>query len=411
MPEMNACRACRGSNLYMFLPLGDHPPANAFVTPAQVEAAPQPAFPLDVSVCLDCGVIEVPDMLPPDFFQDYHYVPSASATMHAHFAAFANAVKARHAPTPGKLVVDIGCNDGLFLKSCADIGVDTLGIEPAANIAALARAKGIEVVNEYFGAEMAAGVRDRYGPATVITTTNTFNHIDDLHGFMQGVDVLLADDGTFIVEVPQALELVEHNEFDTVYHEHMSTFSVTSLAALFSFFSMKIISVETLPIHGGSMRVSAQRRPQGTGELPDVQKWLDRERDRGLFKRESYDALVARVHANREGLMAMLHDLKANGKRLAGYGAPAKGNTLLNYYGIGPDLLDYLADRNELKHGKLSPGMHIPVVAPDRILETQPDYLLILAWNFGDEIMEQQAEYKRRGGRFIVPIPEPRIIE
>jgi SAM-dependent methyltransferase len=410
MPEMAICRACRGTNLYLFLPLGDHPPANAFVTPAQAAAGPQPAFPLDVSACLDCGAVVVPDMLPPDFFQDYHYVPSASATMHAHFARFAQTVRDRHAGSAGDLVVDIGCNDGLFLKACADLGLSTLGIEPAANIAALARAKGLEIVNEYFGAEMANRVRARYGPAAVITTTNTFNHIDDLHAFMRGVDVLLADGGTFIVEVPQALTLVEQNEFDTVYHEHMSTFSVTSLAKLYRFFGMRIVQVEELPIHGGSMRVSAQRRPESAAEVPAVQAWLDRERDHGLFDAKTYDALAERVHRIRAELLELLHGLKRDGKRLAGYGAPAKGNTLLNYYGIGPDLLDFLADRNTLKQGKLSPGMHIPVVSPDRILEVQPDYLLILAWNFADEIMSQQEEYRRRGGRFILPIPEPRVV-
>ena len=411
MPPMPVCRACKGTNLYMFLPLGDHPPANAFVTTAQATAGPQASFPLNVSACLDCGVVVVPDMLPADFFQDYHYVPSASPTMHAHFAEFARLVQERHASSRGSLVVDIGCNDGLFLKACSDRGVDALGIEPAANIAALARAQGIEVVNEYFGPEMAPRVRDRYGVAAVITTTNTLNHIDDLHAFVRGVDLLLADDGTFIVEVPQALELVEKNEFDTVYHEHMSTFSVTSLAALYRFFSMRIVRIEVLPIHGGSMRVSAQRRPAGAPELPEVQAWLDKERDHGLFRRETYDALADRVATIRHDLMALLHDLKAKGKRLAGYGAPAKGNTLLNYYGIGPDLLDYLVDRNALKQGKLSPGMHIPVVHPDRILETQPDYLLILAWNFADEIIEQQLEYHRRGGKFILPIPQPRVVD
>src|SRR4051794_17685306 len=303
MPEMSACRACKGTNLYMFLPLGDHPPANAFVTASQAAAGPQPAFPLDVSACLDCGVVEVPDMLPPDFFQDYHYVPSASATMHAHFANFAKLVKERHAGGRGKLVVDIGCNDGLFLKAVSDLGVDTLGVEPAANIAAMARAKGLEIVNEYFGADNAHAIKEKCGPAAVITTTNTFNHIDDLHAFMRGVDVLLADGGTFIVEAPQALELVEKNEFDTVYHEHMSTFSVTSLAKLYRFFGMRIAKVEVLPIHGGSMRVSAQRRPESAAEEPDVQAWLDRERDHGLFKTETYDALAARVHRIRSELV------------------------------------------------------------------------------------------------------------
>jgi len=408
---MPVCRACKGTDVYMFLPLGDHPPANAFLTPERAAAGPQAAFPLDVSACLDCGVVIVPDLLPPDFFQDYHYVPSASATMHAHFGEFARLVRERHAPERGKLVVDIGCNDGLFLKACSDLGIDTLGIDPAENIAALARAQGIDVVCAYFGPELAAEVRKRHGPATVITTTNTMNHIDDLHDFVKGVDVLLDDDGTFIVEVPQALELVEKNEFDTVYHEHMSTFSVTSLAALYRFFSMRIVKIEVLPIHGGSMRVSAQRRPENAPELPEVQEWLDKERERGLFERETYDALANRVEMIRSGLMELLTGLKKSGKRLAGYGAPAKGNTLLNYYQIGPDLLDFLADLNTLKQNKVSPGMHIPVVAPDRILEVQPDYLLILAWNFADEIIQQQEEFRRRGGKFILPIPEPRIVE
>jgi SAM-dependent methyltransferase len=409
MSQMTTCRACLGENLYLFLPLGDHPPANAFVSETRRSHA-DAAFSLDCHVCLDCGLIEVPDQLPPDFFQDYVYVPSASETMHAHFGAFARQIRERFAPSPAHLVVDIGCNDGLLLSACAGEGLATLGVEPAANIAAIARRKGLEVENVYFTAQSAERIRDAHGPAAVVTTTNTFNHIDDLHGFMRGVEVLLAPDGVFIVEVPQALELVEQNEFDTVYHEHLSTFSVTSLAALFRFFSLRIVDIQVLPIHGGSMRVVAQRRGTHTGELPAVQAWLDRERERGLFERSTYDALATRVHRIREDLVTMLRDFRADGRTLAAYGAPAKGNTLLNYYGIGPDLLDFLADRNPLKQGKYSPGMRIPVVSPDRILETQPDYLLILAWNFGDEIMRQQDEYRRRGGRFILPIPEPRVV-
>lgn len=409
MAQMTVCRACTSTNLYTFLPLGDHPPANAFLSEAQLDR-PEAVFPLDCQVCLDCAVIEVADQLPPDFFQDYVYVPSASETMHAHFGAFARQIKERFATAPDRVVVDVGCNDALLLAACKAEGLATLGVEPAANIAAMARAKGVEVENVYFTAESARGIRDRHGPAAVITTSNTFNHIDDLHGFMRGVDTLLAPDGAFIVEVPQALELVEHNEFDTVYHEHLSTFSVTSLAALYRFFGMRIVDVQVLPIHGGSMRVVARRRAGDGAEEPAVQAWLDRERERGLFERRTYDDLAARVHGIRDELVAMLCDLKARGKRIAGYGAPAKGNTLLNYFRIGPELLDFLADRNALKHGKYSPGMHIPVVPAERVLEESPDYLLILAWNFGDEIMRQQEEYRRRGGKFILPIPRPRVV-
>ncbi len=406
---MTTCRACKSTNLYTFLPLGDHPPANAFLTEDQL-GQPEPMFPLDCQVCLDCAVIEVSDQLPPDFFDDYVYVPSASDTMHAHFKAFAAQIAERFAAAGDAVVVDIGCNDGLLLRACADEGLSTLGVEPAANIALLAREKGIDVVNEYFDADCAARLRDRYGPATVITTSNTFNHIDDLHGFMEGVAILLGDEGTFIVEVPQALELVEKNEFDTVYHEHLSTFSVTSLAALYRFFDMRIVDVEVLPIHGGSMRVSAQRRPDDTPETAAVQAWLERERASGLFDRQTYDALAHRVRKIRDDLLALLSALKREGKRVAGYGAPAKGNTLLNFFGIGPETLEFLADRNAMKEGRYSPGMRIPVVSPKRIMETMPDYLLILAWNFADEILGQQEEYRRAGGKFIIPIPEPRIV-
>lgn len=409
MPQMTTCRACLGENLYLFLALGDHPPANAFVPEARRSDA-DASFPLDCHVCLDCGLIEVPDQLPPDFFQDYVYVPSASDTMHAHFGAFATQIRERFAGADGQLVVDIGCNDGLLLSACARQGLKTLGVEPAANIAAIARAKGLDVENVFFTAKTATAIRERHGAATVITTTNTFNHIDDLHGFMRGVDALLAPEGVFIVEVPQALELVEKNEFDTVYHEHLSTFSVTSLVALYRFFDLRIVDIQVLPIHGGSMRVVATRGAADADERPAVQEWLDRESARGLFERATYDALATRVHRIREELVTMLQRLRAGGRTLAAYGAPAKGNTLLNYYNIGPDLIDFLADRNPLKQGKYSPGMRIPVVPPERVLEAQPDYLLILAWNFGEEIMRQQDEYRRRGGRFILPIPEPRVV-
>ncbi len=404
---MTACRACTSKNLYVFLEMGDHPPANAFI--ARLDQ-PQMAFPLDATVCLDCALVQIPDQLPRDFFRDYMYVPSASATMHAHFKAAATRLKERYISSPEHRIVDIGCNDGLLLKSAMDIGVSTLGIEPAANIAAIARAKGLEIVNEFFNVETAQVVLREYGTAQVIVTTNTFNHIDDLHGFFRGIDVLLAPSGTMVIEVPQALTFVAQNEFDTVYHEHLSVFSVASLAALATFFKMHIVDVDLLPIHGGSMRVYLQRLATKTKPQPIVGELLDREKKEKLFDRATYDAFAGRVGRIRDELMTLLRDLKRKGKRLAGYGAPAKGNTLLNYYGIGPDLLEYLADRNALKQGQYSPGMKIPVVPPERILETMPDYLLVLAWNFADEIMSEQEEYRAQGGKFILPIPEPRIV-
>jgi SAM-dependent methyltransferase len=405
---MTTCRACRRAEMLMFLPLGDHPPANAFVGPGQL-ATPDRVFPLNTHVCLACGLIQVPNVIPPDYFRHYLYVPSASATMHGHFAGLAAEVAAL-LDAPDGLVVDIGCNDGLFLGACQDRGLRILGIDPATNLIERARERGIAVLNEYFNAATAVEARQAHGPASIIVTTNTFNHIDDLHEFMRGVAILLADGGRFIVEVPHALDLVNHNEFDTVYHEHVSEFAVKSFVDLYDYFDMVVVDIQQLTIHGGSMRIIAERRQPGVSVSPVVERWLERERAAGLFAADTYRGFRERVEQNRDGLMAMLRRFKAEGKRLAGYGAPAKGSTLLNYYGIGPDLLDFLADRNSLKQGLYSPGTRIPIVGPERILQDQPDYLVVLAWNFADEIIAQQQEYTRRGGRFILPIPEPRVV-
>ena len=409
MIDMIECRACKAKNTYMFLPLGNHPPANAFLTKEQLHT-PEATFPLDTVACLDCGLVLVKDQLPADFFTEYLYVPSGSETMKRHFAAFATEIEGSWISGPEELVVDIGCNDGLLLKACSDLGIATLGVEPAANIAAMARAHGLEVFNEYFTSESAGRIRTKWGPAKVIVTTNTFNHIDDLHGFMRGVCALLADDGALIIEVPQAIKYVEMAEFDTVYHEHLSTFTVKSLADLFKFFGLTIVDIVPLPIHGGSMRVSARRDAFAAGSIV-ADEWIERERKAGLFDKKTYDGVAQRAVGIRDALLALLNRLKAEGKVIAGYGAPAKGNTLLNYCGIGTELLDFLADRNALKHGRYSPGMHIPIVPAEHIDEAKPDYLLILAWNFADEIIAQQATFRSRGGRFIVPIPAPQIVD
>lgn len=408
MDSMTECRACKSRNLFMCLPMGEHPPANQFLRKEDLALTELKAA-LNTHVCLDCALIQVPDNVPPGFFRNYVYVPSASPMLHRHFDAYAAKMVEEFLPSRDSLIVDIGCNDGLFLGSCLRRGARVLGIDPADNITARARAMGIEVVPEYFGTRTAAKVGAAHPRPSIIVTNNTFNHIGDLHDFMGGIVGFLDPKGIFVVEVPTALDLVQNNEFDTIYHEHTSEFSVQSFVALYRFFGMEVFDIESLPIHGGSMRVYGQRQGAGRQVRPVVEDWLERERAAGLFARQTYEAFAARVHRIRAELMRMLGELKAQGKRIAGAGAPAKGNTLLNFYGIGPELLDFIADRNELKHGLYTPGMHIPVTSPERILEAQPDYLLILAWNFAAEIMEQQEEYRRRGGKFIVPIPEPRI--
>lgn len=405
MERLQHCRACLAPNPYLFLPMGQHPPANMFVRPEE-HGESQPAFALNTEVCLNCGLIEIADQIPADFFRHYLYVPSSATTMHHHFDRLADVLGEA---ADGGLVVDIGCNDGLLLAACKARGQRTLGIDPAANLADIAEERGVQVHVAYFDPDTALEVRDAHGPAQVIVTTNTFNHIGDLHRFMEGVTRLLADDGHFIVEVPWAKDLLEHNEFDTVYQEHVSEFSLLSLQKLGAFFDLELVDVHRLPIHGGSMRVFF--RPKGLATpSEEVHTMLREEREAGMLEAETYQHFAARIEAIRIQLLDMLSELKADGKKIAGYGAPAKGNTLLNYFGIGPNELDFLVDRNPLKQGLYSPGMKIPVKSPDAIEVENPDILMVLAWNFFDEIREQQADFVARGGQFLVPLPKPMLV-
>lgn len=405
--SMNACRGCQSSRLNLFLPLGSHPLANGFLKKEQL-TAPEAKFPLDAHVCLDCGLIQIADQVPPEFFRNYVYVPSSIDTMHRHFADYARQVVDTCVKSPRSLVVDIGCNDGLFLGFVKERGVRTLGVDPATNIIQMARQKNLEVINEYFHPQLAKEIRQKHGPAAVIVTNNTFHHIGDLDTFTKGVTMLLEDSGIFIIEVPHAQEVVELNQFDGIYHEHVSQFTAKAFVNHLRRFDMEVFQLQRLGVHGGSMRVFARKRKGAVG--PAVAEWISREAEKGLFKVETYDAFRARVEQIKDNLLRLLRNLKADGKKLAGYGASARGNTLLNYFGIGTDLLDYVVDRNKLKQGLYTPGMHIPVYSVEKILEDRPDYVLLLAWNFADEVIKQQHEYHRLWGKFILPIPEPRIV-
>lgn len=403
------CRTCRAPDPYLFLPLGDHAPAQMLIRPEDL-GRKQPAFPLNSQVCLECGLIEVADQIPPDFFRNYLYVPSGAITLQTHFRDFA-AVLAKQVKPPG-LIVDIGCNDGLLLAACNALGARTLGIDPAANIAEVARSKAVEVHVAYFNPDTAAAVLATHGPAQVIVATNTFNHIGDLHEFMRGIDILLCGDGTFVIEVPRAKELIDHNEFDNIYHEHVSEFSLLSLAKLGEFFDLTVSDVQRLPhIHGGSMRVFMRRRSSGAQPMPIVREMLDEEAAGGMLDKETYDSLARRVDEIGDELRRMLSELKAKGLKIAGYGASARGNTLITHFGIGTWHLDFLVDKNSLKHGLYSPNTRIPIRPVEAIETERPDVLFLLAWNFFDEIYAQQEAFRQRGGKFLVPLPRPRLID
>ncbi|MHA4733364.1 class I SAM-dependent methyltransferase [Ensifer adhaerens] len=406
MTRLLRCRACLAADPLTFLCMGDHPPANSFVRPEDVPAN-QPMYPLDSQACLTCGLIQVSDQVPDGFFEHYLYVPSSATSMHDHFAGLAGILK--KAAGDG-LIVDIGCNDGLLLSACNKVGGKTLGVDPAANLAEIARSRGVDVDVGYFTHSGSGRLISEYGSAKAIVTTNTFNHIGDLHDFMAGVKGWLADDGVFVIEVPWAKNLLENNEFDTIYHEHVSEFSLLSLVKLGGYFDLDVVDVHRLGVHGGSMRVFLKHAAIATPPTGIVSEMLAEELKAGMLEADTYLAFAERIRKIGVDLIAMLDQLKKDGVTVAGYGAPAKGNTLLNYFGIGPDRLDYLVDRNALKQGLYSPGMKIPIRSPDVLREDAPGVLLVLAWNFFDEIRAQQADFAAHGGRFLVPLPYPAMV-
>jgi hypothetical protein len=404
------CRGCGGRRMERFLALGDQPLANAFPRdPA--EFAAEKAYPLDVYFCPDCSLVQLIDVIDPVLlFRDYIYVTGTSTTIAAHNIEYARTVVDLLDAKRDDLIIEVASNDGSLLRRFAEHGVRTVGVEPATNIASLARVAGIETVNEFFDLPTARALRDRFGPARAVIGNNVLAHVDDTRGFLAGFRALLADDGLGIVEVPYLGELVDRTEYDTVYHEHLCYFSVTALARICDDVGLRIVRVDHVPVHGGSIRVYAAPAAAPGTHAPQVLELMAAERARGLTSAETFRALAAAVERQKRELVALLERLREEGKTVAAYGAPAKGNTLLNYCGIDTDLVGYAVDRNPMKVGRYTPGMHLPVMPVKTLLEQQPDYVLILAWNFADEIMQQQREYREAGGRFILPIPEPKVV-
>jgi len=404
---IQACRSCGGHHLELVLSLGETPLANALLTKEQL-TQPEARFPLDLVFCTDCSLVQITETVPPEqLFSHYLYFSSFSDTMLRHAGQIAGRLIQERRLGPESLVVELASNDGYLLKFYRDAGVPVLGIEPAANIAEAARQSGIPTVTKFFGADVAAELRGSGQMADVVHANNVLAHVSDLNGFVSGIATILKPEGVAVVEVPHVKVMLEALEFDTIYHEHLCYFSLIALQALFRRHGLKIVDVERLPIHGGSLQLFIQSQ----GTLSAAVSALEREeRAMGLDKIGFYKDFGSRVQDLRTRLRGLLDGLKSGGKRIAAYGASAKGSTLLNYCGIGGETLDFVVDRSTVKQGLYTPGTHLAILPPEAVEERRPDYMLLLVWNLADEIFEQQREYREHGGQFIVPVPAPKVM-
>ncbi len=404
------CRGCGASDVGVFVDLGTSPPANSFLDDASLDR-PEAVWPLRAVVCRSCHLVQLDEVVDPRaIFSDYAYFSSFSADWLRHAEAFAEGAVPRFGLEAGGLVLEIASNDGYLLQHFRARGVRVLGIEPAANVAAAATEQGIPTRVEFFDRRLAAslvaeGVRPR-----LVVANNVLAHVPEVNDFVAGLALLLSDDGALSIEVPHLLRLIEGVEFDTIYHEHYYYYSLLALEVLFGRHGLAIVDVEQLATHGGSLRVTARHEGAGGPRSPAVDAVLRTERAAGLHAAAGYEGFDARVESVKEGLLGFLADATRNGKRVAGYGAPAKGNTLLNFCGIGTDLIPFTVDRNPGKQGRFLPGSRIPISAPERIEHERPDFVLILPWNLRDEITRQLAGIAAWGGRFVVPLPELAVI-
>jgi SAM-dependent methyltransferase len=407
--EAPPCRSCGSRGLHTFLSLGKTPLSDNILTAEQL-GGPEPRFPLDVAFCPDCTLVQILEEVPEEqlFVDNYLYFSSFSDHLLQHSRAHALELIESRDLGPGSLVVEVASNDGYLLRNFAERGIRVLGIDPAPDQAKAAREIGVPTIEEFFGTETAVRIRAEHGAADVVIAKNVMAHVPKLNDFVGGLAALVSDDGVVTVENPYVRDLVEHGEFDTIYHEHFYYYSCTAVDLLMKRHGLSLNDVEYFPdLHGGTLRWHMGRTPDVSDT---VSAYLARERETGLTGFGFYRDFALTVERIRADLLDLLGGLRSQGASIAAYGAAAKGSTLINYVGIGPELVDFVVDRNTYKQGKFMPGMHIPIVDPQALLDRQPDYCLLLAWNFTDEILRQQEEYVRRGGRFIRPVPVPEIL-
>jgi SAM-dependent methyltransferase len=412
MSNAPLCLVCASPLRHTFVDLGASPLCESYLREDQLNQM-EPFYPLHVRVCEQCFLVQLQEYVrPEEIFTEYAYFSSFSETWLEHARRYTDLVVQRFALDNRSFVVELASNDGYLLRNFVARGIPALGIEPAVNVAAVARQHGVRTRTDFFGRRLADQVAAEDGQADLIVGNNVLAQVPDVNDFVAGIRQLLKPRGVVTIEFPHLLRLMQENQFDTIYHEHFSYFSFLTAETLFARHDLELFDVDELPTHGGSLRIYARHRDDAskpvTARVNDLRR---REVDEGLTRMETYGRFSDQVMQTKWKLLDFLIKAKRDGKSVAGYGAPGKGNTLLNYCGIRTDLVDYTVDKNPYKQGRFLPGTRIPIFAPDKILETKPDYVLILPWNVKDEIVRQMNAVRSWGGRFVVPIPEVRVLE
>jgi SAM-dependent methyltransferase len=411
LPAPLTCRLCGSEALVSVLDLGATPPCELFLTAEELDA-PEMTYPLNLRICESCLLLQIPALITPEAtFTEYAYYSSFSNSWVQHAKTFVDESAERLGLNSDSFVVEVASNDGYLLQHAVAAGIPCLGIEPSTNVGAVAADRGVPTRTGFLEEELARDVRATHGPADLVVANNVYAHIPDLLGFTRSLRTLLADDGWLSIEVHHALNLVAAGQFDTIYHEHFQYYTVLTAIRALATGGLTVVDVETLPTHGGSIRVWA--RPTESAGVPShrVSQILEEESDAGLHDVFGYQGLRRRSARVRDELLTFLLDCRAAGKRVVGYGAPGKGNTLLNYCGIRPDLMEYTVDRNPYKHGRFTPGTRIPIHHPDRIAVDKPDVVVILPWNLETEIAEQLSYVSEWGGQLVVPMPNLHFVD
>lgn len=404
------CRFCRAKLRHTFVDLGMSPLCQTHIEPHQLNHM-EPFYPLHVWICHRCFLVQLEEYVSPkEIFTEYAYFSSYSDSWVAHAKRYAQLMRDRFAIDRSTKVVEIASNDGYLLQHFVEMGIPVLGFEPAANVAKAAIEKGVPTTVRFFGTATARAVAEEHGRAGLLIGNNVLAHVPDINDFVGGMKALLRPDGVITMEFPHLLRLIAENQFDTIYHEHFSYLSFYTVEQVFAAHGLTLFDVDELPTHGGSLRIYARHADDATKPVsPSVRALRERELRTGITRLEFYGPFAEKVKETKRALLEFLIGAKRAGKSIAGYGAPGKGNTLLNYCGIRTDFLDYTVDRSPRKQGRYTPGTHIPILPPERIRQTKPDYLFILPWNLKDEIMAQTAYIREWGGKFVVPIPAVRV--